>query len=210
MGSPPPPEPDLVLERKDLALSPPRLSTLPQQVVFTAFVRNTGANPVPATLVSLYQGANLIESQTLAVPGDGGAALSFTLDIATGGTRTYTVRVDENDEVLERSETNNAASIDLVDPMDTIDVALSANTLSTTTITAGEVQRDEVEVANRGTRRLSAVSVSLFAASSFASTVSLDLAPGAATRVELTWKANRLGNVSMRGIPTAGWSSRDE
>jgi subtilase family serine protease/flagellar hook assembly protein FlgD len=210
--TPPPPEPDLVLERKDLALSPPRLSTLPQEVVLTAFVRNTGANPVPATLVSLYQGANLIESQTLAVPGDGGAALSFTLDIATGGTRTYTVRVDENDEVLERSETNNAASIDLVDPMDTIDVALSGPTLSSPSITAGDVLRVEVEVANRGTRRLSAVSVSLFAASSFASTASLDLAPGTATRVELTWKANRLGSVPLevRADPDGRLSELDE
>ncbi|HEY7699871.1 MAG TPA: CARDB domain-containing protein, partial [Vicinamibacteria bacterium] len=58
--TPPPPAPDLVLERKDLTLSPQRLSALPQDVVLTAFVRNTGANPVPATRVSLYQGANLI------------------------------------------------------------------------------------------------------------------------------------------------------
>lgn len=210
--TPPPPEPDLVLERKDLALSPPRLSTLPQEVVLTAFVRNTGANPVPPTRVSLYQGANLIESRTLAVPGDGGTALSFTLDIATGGTRTYIVRVDENDQVLERSETNNAASIDLVDPMDTIDVALSGPTLSSPSVTAGDVLRVEVEVANRGTRRLSAVSVSLFAASSFASTVSLDLAPGAATRVELTWKANRLGSIPLevRADPDGRLSELDE
>ncbi len=210
--TPPPPEPDLVVEKKDLALAPARLSTLPQDVVLTAFVRNTGANPVSATRVSLYQGSNLIESKTLDVPGDGGALAGFTLHLATGGTRTFTVRVDENDEVLERNESNNAASIDLVDPMDTLDVAVSGLALSSPSIAAGDLLFVEVDLKNRGTRRLSAVSVSLFAGSSLASTASLDVAPGAATRVALSWKANRLGTIPLevRADPDGRLSELEE
>jgi subtilase family serine protease/flagellar hook assembly protein FlgD len=207
--TPPPPEPDLVLEKNDLTLSPDRLTTLPAELSLTANLRNTGANPVPAVRLELYQGnpssgGILLDSRTVDVPGDGGVKASFTFSVTSGGSRTYFVVLDPNDSVLERSESNNAASIDLVDPMDTIDLALANLTLSSTSLIAGETLVAFVDVTNRGTRRLTAAPVSLFASSILASTASLDLVPGASQRIELTWKANRLGSIVLEARADPG------
>ncbi len=216
---PPPPEPDLVVTKKDLTLAPARLSTLPQEVMLTAFVRNTGASPVPGTGVSLYRGSPetgglLVESRSVDVPGDGGVGAVFSLSVTTGGTRTYWVVVDAANDVVERDEANNRASIDLVDPMDTVDLALepSSLSLSSTALTAGETLLVGVDVQNRGTRRLSAAPVTLFVQGVEISTASLDLNPGATTRIELSWKANRLGAipVELRADPDGRFSELDE
>ncbi|HLE68746.1 MAG TPA: CARDB domain-containing protein, partial [Vicinamibacteria bacterium] len=160
----------------------------------------------------------LLQSRIVAVPGDGGTNATFALPITTGGSRTFFAVVDGDEAVIERDETNNVASVDLVDPMDTIDVALVPGTLvlSSSSLTAGETLLVEAEVINRGTRRLTAAAVSLFfqdgASFQLASTRSIDLAPGATSRVALSWKANRLGTIALeaRADPDGRLSELDE
>jgi hypothetical protein len=174
---------------------------------------------VPGTLVELYRGdpdagGILLEGRSLDVPGDGGVEATFNLPVATGGSRTYFVAVDRANEVAERDEANNRASIDLIDPMDTLDLALVSSSLglSSASLTSGETLLVRIDAQNRGTRRLSAAPLALFVQGIAISTASLDLNPGETARVELSWKANRLGSipVELRADPDGRFQELDE
>ena len=203
---PAPAQPDL--EIRDFALTPGELTELPQDVNASARVVNTGLDPVPSVLVELFQGhpdlgGVAVASTTIAVGGDTGADVGLAFTVATGGTRTFYLRVDAS-PVIERDLANNLASADLRDLMDVVDVSLepSSIVLSASALDPGDLLEVDVNVQNTGTRSLGSVAVALFyelSAGSFrlASTLSVPLAPGASETVRLTWTANRSGTVPL-------------
>ncbi|MGH9388935.1 MAG: CARDB domain-containing protein, partial [Vicinamibacteria bacterium] len=204
---PPPAQPDLEIE--SFVLSPAELQRLPQNVAVTARIGNTGLDPAPAARVELFlgnpgQGGVLLASESRAFAGDSFTGAAFDLEVQTGGTRTYFVRVDAGSTV-ERDLSNNLASVVLRDRMDTIDVALvpGSLSLSSQSLDPGEVLEAEVAVRNAGTRPLSSVAVGLFyevapgGAFRSASVVNVPLQPGESKVVRLTWRANRSGVVPL-------------
>jgi subtilase family serine protease/flagellar hook assembly protein FlgD/fibronectin type 3 domain-containing protein len=203
-------EPDLVVTTPDLVLEPSELTKLPQNVRLRAFVSNTGATDVAATRVALFQGNPAaggieIDSVFAASPGDSRVEVSFEFSVASGGTRAYFVVVDPDHAVAERDEGNNVASRTLLDRMDTVEVELvpSSISLSAGSLTAGETLTVSVDVRNGGTRRLASVPVALFFEDEpggelvLASSANVGIDPGAVAHVTLSWKASRIGTISL-------------
>ena len=206
----PPVEPDFELTAADLTLVPPRLEGLPQDVTLSARIRNTGSTPVDNVLVELFQGNPTsgglkLDESRVSFSGDTETGVSFGFSITGSGTKTFFVLVDGEEAVAERDESNNVASVTLVDLEDTIEVELIASslTLSQDSITAGDTLLVEVDAANRGTRSLAAVTVALFFEDEnpedlvLASNVSLSLAAGETRRAQLSWAANRVGTIPL-------------
>ena len=104
---PPPAQPDL--EIAAFTLEPSTLERLPEIVVAALRIVNTGLDPVPVARVEIYQGnpdlgGVLIDETTTAVAGDSGVDVTFELDVTTGGTRTYFVRVRRHDDGRARPD----------------------------------------------------------------------------------------------------------
>ena len=203
-------EPDFELTAADLTLVPPTLEGLPQDVTLSARIRNTGSTPVDNVLVELFQGDPAagglkLDESRVNFPGDTETEVSFGFSVTGSGTKTFFVLVDGEEAVAERDESNNVASVTLVDLEDTIEVELIASslTLSQDPITAGDTLLVEVDAANRGTRSLAAVTVALFFEDEnpedlvLASSVSLSLAAGETGRAQLSWTANRVGTIPL-------------
>jgi subtilase family serine protease/flagellar hook assembly protein FlgD len=217
---PPPAEPDLEIE--SFALSPSELHELPQIVSFAARVGNTGLDPVPSARAELFlgspaEGGVLLRSESFSIAGDSVADVAFDLEVATGGTRTYFLRIDAG-ATLERDLSNNLASAVLRDRMDTIDVALVPGSvaLSEAILAPGEILDVDVALRNTGTRPLGSIAVGLFyeTGGGFRSAyvVNLPLSPGETSVVRLSWKANITGVVplELRADPDNALSESNE
>ena len=203
---PPPVQPDL--EIRDFTLTPGELSALPQGVTASAHIANTGLDPVPSVSVELFQGhpdlgGVAVTSTVVAVSGNTRVEVGLDFDVATGGTRTFYLRVDGS-PVVERDDSNNLALADLRDLMDVVDVSLEPGSivLSSSSLDPGDLLEVDVRVDNAGTRSLSSVAVALFYELSpgslrLASTLSVPLTPGASELVRLSWTANRSGTVPL-------------
>lgn len=206
-----PVEPDLVVQAADLRLEPFELTRLPENVRLRASIANTGTTAVDPVRVELFQGNPAtggveLDEVLTTVSGDSRVEVSFDFNVASGGTRAYFVVVDGDFAVAERDETNNAASVTLVDRKDTVEVELVAGslTLSASSLTAGEILTVRFDVANRGTRSLASAPVALFFEEGspdnlvLASSLNLTLEAGTVSPVTLLWKTNRVGTIHLR------------
>ncbi len=107
-----------VLSLPDLAISANSISFNPaaprdgDTVSINVMIKNLGEQTATNVPVRIYDGSNLIDSQTLpSIGGNSQATVAFSFDTAgKSGAHQMTVKVDPDNTIIERSKDNNTAS----------------------------------------------------------------------------------------------------
>jgi subtilase family serine protease/flagellar hook assembly protein FlgD len=136
---------------RGVRLSPDTLRALPEALEVRAVVDNVGRAAASSSL-AVFDGPGGTRLATVAVdigPRDTATA-EIPVTIHTPGTRPLVVQVDPDDLLPEENELDNSASATLTDE-GTLDVGVSAATLSSADVEVGEPVEVTVEVTNHGT-----------------------------------------------------------
>jgi subtilase family serine protease/flagellar hook assembly protein FlgD len=136
---------------RGVSLSPDTLRALPESVEVQAAVDNVG-RATASTSLAVVDGPGGQRLATMAIDLGPREAVTAKIPVTihTPGTRALVVQVDPDDLLPEENELDNSASATLTDA-GTLDVAVSAATLSSADVEVGERVDVTVEVTNHGT-----------------------------------------------------------
>lgn len=134
--------------------SAPAAPTETDAIELSATVRNTGTAASAATSVAFYLGDDKAGSANVGALAPGASA-TVSAGIGTQDAASYAIsaKVDEDEEIFERDETNNTATATLtVRPVDTADLVAAPVAWTPTNPARGDTVTFSVAVKNQGTR----------------------------------------------------------
>lgn len=193
--------PDLTIKAEEVSFVPTQVVELPTNATISAQIWNNGRTDIPQTSVELYresvQPQNLIDRQTVAVPGLTPVVLTFADTIETAGEHSYIVVVDPDGLVDESDETNNQVTVVLY-PEANHDFVVQAEDLSVSSrkILLGESVDILFTVYNRGTEAVLGLPVSLLLGTDSPRTLDtliVDIPAGGSVHSRLSWTADQAG-----------------
>jgi subtilase family serine protease/flagellar hook assembly protein FlgD len=148
---------DIVLDARQLSLSPAAFDQLPATISLQGTVRNIGSTPVSAARLRLYSETTppqLLAETTLDLPARGSAPLQLSFDVAAPAALRLLLRADPDNAVAEAREDNNDLRL-LLPFGSSLDLELLAQDIGLVDATQAELGRDatfRVRVRNRGTQ----------------------------------------------------------
>ncbi|MDH3599207.1 MAG: hypothetical protein OEU26_06155, partial [Candidatus Tectomicrobia bacterium] len=195
---------DLVAEA--LTVMPANPDILPTTLGFTVTVRNVGATPANDVRIQLRKGdaasGEVISEGLYSVPGRSSVAATFIAVLAQPGATAFTVVVDTDNVIDETNEGNNANST-TVETRASVDLQLAASDIRVTPQPA--VEGDDiaftVTLRNAGSSLSPSTTAQVVITDGDSTTElepqTLQIAAGSSMERVLTWRADRIGNLTF-------------
>ena len=157
---------DLAVTTNALSVIPDTPSSIPTQLAFVANVRNIGMEDTDQAVVQLWRGnpdegrAQLIDQQTITVPGRTTTAINFVYDLLNAGVSEFTVVLDPDNIFSEESEDNNRAVVQVAtQPSIDLEVMTEDIQVFPTPVILHQDAQFDVRIRNRGTLAANNVAV---------------------------------------------------
>jgi subtilase family serine protease/fibronectin type 3 domain-containing protein len=195
---------DLVAET--LTVMPANPDTLPTTLGFTTTVRNVGTTPANDVRIQLRKGdatnGEMMAEGLYSVPGRSSVVATFTAVLTQPGATEFTVVVDADNAIDETNEGNNSIST-TVETRASVDLQLAASDIRITPQPA--VEGDDVAftvmLRNAGSSLSPSTTVQVVMTDGDSTTEletqTLQIGAGSAVERVLTWRADRIGNLTF-------------